>query len=712
MKDNTKILQDKMQNTLNLRNNILLCNKEIENIFNALKDKLLSLQNVDNKDIKDKIKDKDVLYQQKMEYVQDLFELLKEAELENKEQIQINKYLAGIFHDIRAPLIAKNELYKKVHSLDRQVIELEENILEYSEVIDKLNKKLGETIIVHIDIKSNGEKFLKGIFAKYQAIEKSGNNSNKVDINELGEVNNEFREQIGDLVNNVDNINDNMQEIHDNILTVIEKKGVTSAQLKDVRKELAVYQEKILKLNDYMELYTANELKIINSLSTHEESIETSNLHDVLSKLDLISYINRLSRLGNDEEKVKYKILYRDNKNSDYQEYTENSKIQGDNAIVLPVSFIARINNLVSNAFKFTKEGEIKLYIDYLGQGKFDIEISDTGVGVGQEKLNTLNQGVIQQSEDKNSAGIGLSNLIIWLEKYKGNITYYSRENNQNEGLRAKISGLDFSELQKKKVELLGVDTITKQIKELVSNKGKKSLKYLRVGICDDQEFMLKVIEQNLKTLGIENIIQAESAEKLKELIKEEELHVIISDENMGNGMLGTDLSADKFIKDKKTTFVLLSGDGIEQSSQKKLDNIDYFITKPIKLQDLSMLMSLIITDPNLDQESPLAKLKLENKELQEFVEELNEAGIGELHKLDNKGFQTDINYVGRRSYAQLMKNNQEKLQKIKTEKINIEVKDKVVHQDIKFSEKELEEIKNLEAKTVRVSCNNCCSIM
>ena len=673
MQNTPTTVEHNMKNTENLRNNILECNKGIEDIFNVLKDKLLSLQNVDNADIKKKIEDKDVLYQEKMGYVNDLFKLLKEAEQENKEQMQINKYLAGIFHDIRSPLIAKNELYKKTYALDQELLKLEKDISKYSKEIDKLNKKLGEAITFHINLEFNGKKFLNETFAKYQAIEKSGNDGDKVDINELGKVNNEFQKRIVDLVNNVDDINYNMQEIHNNILTVTEQKEGSSAQLQDVRQKLAFYQEKILKLNDYMELYAANELKIINSLSTHKESIELSNLHDVLSKLDLIAYINRLSRLGNDEEKVKYEILYWDNKHSDYQEYTENSKIQSDNAIVLPVSFIARINNLVSNSFKFTKEGEIKIYIDYSGQGKFDIEISDTGVGVDQEKLNTLNQGIIQQSEDKNSAGIGLSNLVVWLEKYGGKIEYYSRENHQNEGFRARIYGLDFSELQKKKVELLGVKTITQQITELIINKEKKSLKDLRVGICDDDKLILDSLKQNLQTLGIENIIQANSAEKLKKLITEKELDIIISDENMGNGMLGTEFSNDDFITDKKVTFVLLSGDGIEQFSQKKLDNIDYLATKPIKIQSLSTLMSLIITDPKLNSESPLAKLIVVNKGLQWFVDELKQLGIQKLHKLDNKEFQGSIslNYIGRRPYAEVMEDNEEKLEEIKTEKNN-----------------------------------------
>ena len=90
------------------------------------------------------------------------------------------------------------------------------------------------------------------------------------------------------------------------------------------------------------------------------------------------------------------------------------------------------INNILSNAFKFTPDdGSIKVTVDQYNEN-LKIIVSDTGVGIPKEKLQKIFDRFFQvdgsHTREQEGTGIGLSLTKELVELHKGNIEVESEE--------------------------------------------------------------------------------------------------------------------------------------------------------------------------------------------------------------------------------------------------------------------------------------------
>ncbi len=100
-----------------------------------------------------------------------------------------------------------------------------------------------------------------------------------------------------------------------------------------------------------------------------------------------------------------------------------------------PIRFRQIITNLVDNAIKFTATGEVKLRFSQITEVdnliNLKIEISDTGIGIEQNKLNRIYESFIQQQLDdkRKFGGFGLGLCIVkaLVDLYKGEIKITSQ---------------------------------------------------------------------------------------------------------------------------------------------------------------------------------------------------------------------------------------------------------------------------------------------
>lgn len=84
------------------------------------------------------------------------------------------------------------------------------------------------------------------------------------------------------------------------------------------------------------------------------------------------------------------------------------------------------IINLVGNAIKFTKEGEVRLMIARLDKDNWDIQVSDTGVGISRESRAYIFEPFRQVdntiTRDNRGIGLGLSITKQLVELMNGRI--------------------------------------------------------------------------------------------------------------------------------------------------------------------------------------------------------------------------------------------------------------------------------------------------
>lgn len=158
------------------------------------------------------------------------------------------------------------------------------------------------------------------------------------------------------------------------------------------------------------------------------------------------------------------------------------------------------LDNLLTNAIKFTEVGEIRFLVSY-GNGLLIIEVRDTGIGMSEETLSRIFLPFERAAQNVNSEGFGLGLSIT-----KGLVGLLGG----NISVRSSIGkGSVF------RVELLLVET---QEKEKVENNFITGSLLLprHVLVVDDDSVQLEVIKEMLERNGV----SCETCKNVKEVVK------------------------------------------------------------------------------------------------------------------------------------------------------------------------------------------------
>ena len=96
------------------------------------------------------------------------------------------------------------------------------------------------------------------------------------------------------------------------------------------------------------------------------------------------------------------------------------------------------LDNLISNAFKYTNKGEIKLKVDKISEGEekfIEIKVSDTGYGISEEALPFVFDRYYQEkgSHQASGTGIGLALVKKLIDLHHARISIESKVNEGTE---------------------------------------------------------------------------------------------------------------------------------------------------------------------------------------------------------------------------------------------------------------------------------------
>ena len=303
------------------------------------------------------------------------------------------------------------------------------------------------------------------------------------------------------------------------------------------------------------------------------------------------------------------------------------------------------INNLLSNAFKYTDEGYVSLTVKCINNMKkcrLFISVQDTGRGIKKENISKLFQKFERLDIEKNSTtegtGLGLAITKKLVDLMGGKI------NVQSEYKKGSLFLVEIPQeiVEEKKnlsnTELINTVEVLNQLNKKENNKKYGNKKIL---IVDDSPLNIKVAKKALADYDFEIDECINGEECLKKVEETNNYDLILMDIMMPVMSGETALKRLKEMQNFKTPVIALTADAVAGSKEKYLEEgfVDY-LSKPFNKKQIADILDKIFnTESNINQETKLDDQKILSKDTTSlsFLEENNVDVINALNLLGDE---------------------------------------------------------------------------
>ena len=298
------------------------------------------------------------------------------------------------------------------------------------------------------------------------------------------------------------------------------------------------------------------------------------------------------------------------------------------------------LNNLISNAIKFTEKGEISISVKMLSNKNDEVElrfaVSDTGIGIAVEDINRLFQSFsqIEDTFTKRFAGTGLGLIISkqLVEMMGGRIDVESE----------KGKGSSFYFILKFK---LGCQMEKKQKNPLP--KIIKTIKPLNILLVEDDSINQRVVAKMLKEKG-HKVETANNGVEALELFEKGNYDVILMDIQMPemDGIEATKRIRKLNVMGNQTPIIALTAYALQGDRERFLAlGMDGYVSKPIQMNELfDTLEAITSVQEKPDELIPDKVILRENGELLFTRRELYQPKSNEISII--KEIEGDISFI------------------------------------------------------------------
>lgn len=249
------------------------------------------------------------------------------------------------------------------------------------------------------------------------------------------------------------------------------------------------------------------------------------------------------------------------------------------------------ISNLISNGIKYTLEGKVE-FASKMEDGKLVFDISDTGLGIPQDKIDEVFKPFARidtYNQFAEGSGYGLSVVKGLVDLLEGEI---SLESEVEEGTHFTVKiPVEIAEAEPK-----ATDSI-KQCNSIPLN----------ILIIDDDNTLLSVMVGLLQKLGHIGIPCSSANDINGALLQTDAIDYIVTDREMG-ALNGNEILR-MFKEANADKPVILMTARVEYNSEKaKEEGFDGFIRKPFNLNDLESIFGIVSLAEAETVESPFAE--------------------------------------------------------------------------------------------------------
>lgn len=259
-----------------------------------------------------------------------------------------------------------------------------------------------------------------------------------------------------------------------------------------------------------------------------------------------------------------------------------------------PIRLKQILINLINNAIKFTEKGSVKLIISTHHKEETNLflkfKVIDTGIGINNENMNNMfkefTQADTSTTRKHGGTGLGLTISKRLCELMGGEIGL-----NSVEGVG---STFWFTILTK--------EGIKPKLNESTSNN--KIPKNLKILLAEDNLINQKVCTLMIKQVGFTCDI-ASNGEEAYKMHADNDYDLIFMDILMPvmDGLEATSIiRKHEETTEKRTTIVALTANAFKEDVERYLSSgLDYYLSKPLRIADITTLLSSIYTSENND---------------------------------------------------------------------------------------------------------------
>lgn len=274
--------------------------------------------------------------------------------------------------------------------------------------------------------------------------------------------------------------------------------------------------------------------------------------------------------------------------------------------------------NLISNAIKFTKEGEVHFNIwstkKQSAQIELIMEITDTGIGIDESKINLVfedfTQGEISTARKYGGTGLGLSIVKKLIELHNGSIYCESRKNHGTK-MTCRIPYLTGDEKQLKR-NIGPPLSVPEEIKKL------------KILIVDDEEYNRLLFKTILDRWKVNYRVSVNGLEAL-EIVKTDRYDILFMDIRMPglDGFKITQFIRNELkIKSSEMQVICISAASINKDWKKyKMAGMDAFLQKPFTEE---MLLTTILSVIKNDASFAIDNTSIEEKNKSASPDKIN----------------------------------------------------------------------------------------
>ncbi|MGN0413214.1 MAG: response regulator [Lachnospiraceae bacterium] len=249
--------------------------------------------------------------------------------------------------------------------------------------------------------------------------------------------------------------------------------------------------------------------------------------------------------------------------------------------------------NLLTNAVKYTNQGQITLSVSCYVEGKkavLHFAVKDTGIGIKPEDMEKLSKEYqrLDLARNRNVEGTGLGMVIV--QQFLGLMG--SKLDIQSEYEKGSVFSFD---LEQQIMRREPVGDFRKRL-DKQSEQKKNALTFsaplAKVLVVDDSVMNLKVFKNLLKRTNIQ-VFEANSGKKCLEMLEEENFDIVFLDHMMPemDGIETRRIICERHLCDRNP-IIMLTANAIVGDRERYLEEgFDDFLAKPIMPEELDYML-------------------------------------------------------------------------------------------------------------------------